>query len=208
MFLKSIIYLLDISNGVFFFIINYVMKIVVLGDSIRMGYAPEVEKYFKSKGYDFYQPQDNCRFIKYLLRVLFDDREIIKDADVIQFNAGHWDICQLYDDKLPFSSKEEFKENLIRVTKILLKITPKVIFATTTPVRLENPYNDNKVIDEYNQIAIDVMKEYGITINDLNSLLKKDIYRYICDDNIHLSEEGIEACKKQTIRYIEEALKK
>ena len=190
-----------------FIIIIYVMKIVVLGDSIRMGYAPEVEKYFINKGYDFYQPQDNCRFMKYLLRVLFDDRDRIKDADVIQFNAGHWDICQLYEDKLPFSSKEEFKENLIRVINILLKITPKVIFATTTPVRLENPYNDNKVIDEYNQIAVDIVKQYGIKVNDLNSLLKKDIYKYICDDNIHLSEEGIAECKKQTIRFIEEALK-
>ena len=183
------------------------MKIVLLGDSIRLGYAPEVGKYFKEKGYDFYHPEDNCRFIKYLLRMLFDEYEKIKDADVIQFNAGHWDICQLFEDKLPFSSREEYIENLTRVIKILLKITPKVIFATTTPVRPENPYNDNKVIDEYNKIAIDLMKEYGIKVNDLNSLLKLDIYRYVSEDNLHLSEEGFAECAKQTIQCIEEMIK-
>lgn len=183
------------------------MKIVLLGDSIRMGYGPEVEKYFKDKGFEFYQPQDNCRFAKYFLRMLFDYKDSIKDADVIHFNIGHWDLCQLFDDKETFSTKEEYKNNLLRITKMLLQITPNVIFATTTPVRPENPHNDNKVIDEFNQIAIGVMSEYGVVVDDLNTLLKDDIYNNICDDLIHLSNQGIEKCKKQVIQYIEEAIK-
>ena len=71
------------------------MKIVLLGDSIRMGYAKRVENHFRNKGYDFYQPQDNCKYSKYLLRMLFDEKENLKDADIIHFNIGHWDICQL-----------------------------------------------------------------------------------------------------------------
>ena len=31
----------------------------------------------------------------------------------------------------------------------------------------------------------------GIVINDLYTPLSKDVYRFICDDTIHLSEEGI-----------------
>ena len=183
------------------------MKIVLLGDSIRLGYGPLVEKHFKDKGFDFYQPGDNCRFVKYLLRMLFDEKENLKDADIIQFNVGHWDICQLYEDKKPFSSKEEFKENLIRVTKILLSITPNVIFALTTPVRYENPYNDNKITDEYNELAKEVMKELGVKVNDLNSLLKGDIYKYICEDLIHLTDEGKEKCANATIKMMEEMIK-
>lgn len=183
------------------------MKILLLGDSIRMGYGPEVEEFFKAKGYDFYQPKDNCRFVKYFLRMLFDYKETFKDADVIHFNIGHWDLCQLFDDKETFSTKEEYKSNLLKITKMLLQITPKVIFATTTPVRPENPYNDNKVIDEFNQIAIDVMNECGVKINDLNALLRDDIYSNIHEDLIHLSTQGVEKCKKQVIQYIEEEIK-
>ena len=183
------------------------MKILLLGDSIRMGYGPEVEKYFLGKGYDFYQPQENCKFAKHFLRMLFDYKDTFKDADVIHFNIGHWDLCQLFDDKETFSTKEEYKSNLLKITKMLLKITPKVIFATTTPVRPENPYNDNKVIDEFNKIAIDVMKECGVKVNDLNALLRDDIYGNITKDLIHLSEQGIEKCKKQVIQYIEDAIK-
>lgn len=183
------------------------MKIILLGDSIRMGYGPDVEKYFKAKGFDFYQPQDNCRYSKYLLRMLYDYKDIFKDADVIHFNAGHWDVCQLFDDKKTFSSIEEYRENLRRITKLLLEITPKVIFATTTPVRLEHPRNDNKTIDEFNRVAIEVMNEFGVRVNDLNALLREDIYSNICEDLTHLSEQGKDKCAKQVISFIEEEIK-
>ena len=182
------------------------MKILLLGDSIRMNYGMEVEKYFKDKKYDFYQPLDNCRFTKYFLRMLFDESDIYKDADVIHFNVGHWDLCQLFDDKKTFSSIDEYKENLIRIVKILLKITPHIIFATTTPVRIENPYNDNKVIDEFNKAAVEIMRDYNIKINDLNALLCENINDYIDEDCIHLSKKGIKKCSEKVIRMIEETI--
>ena len=181
------------------------MKIVLLGDSIRLiGYGPIVEKYFKEKGYDVYQPEDNCRFTKYFLRLLFDKKEQIQDADVIHFNVGKWDLCRLFDDKETFSTIEEYRNNLIRITKILLSITPKLIFATSTPVRKEQPHEDNKTIEEFNRVAVEVMKSFNIPINDLYTLLKDDIYDNICEDCMHLSEHGKERCAKQVIRYIEE----
>ncbi len=182
------------------------MKIVLMGDSIRLGYGPEVEAYFKNAGYDFYQPQDNCRFTKYFLRMIFDEKENLKDADIIHFNIGHWDLCQLFDDKETFSSEEEYRNNLIRIVKLLLEITPKLIFATTTPVRPENPYNDNKVIDEFNNVATSVMKEYGVQVNNLNGLLRDDIYGNICEDMIHLSNQGIAKCRDQVIKSILEVI--
>lgn len=182
------------------------MKILLLGDSIRMDYGAIPEAYFVSKGYSFYQPQDNCRFAKYFLRMLFDYKELFKDADVIHFNIGHWDLCQLFDDKETFSSIEEYRNNLIKIVNELKKITPKIIFATTTPVRANHPHNDNKIIDKFNEAACEVMKEHKVTINDLNSLVRKDINRYICDDLIHLTSEGKKKCGEQVIKFIEQAI--
>ena len=181
------------------------MKVVLLGDSNRLiGYGPIVEKYFKEKGVDVYQPSDNCRFSKYLLRMLFDLKEELKDADIIHFNVGKWDSCRLFDDHETFSSLEEYRNNLTRITKILLTITPNLIFATNLPVREEHPHEDNKTVEEFNRVALEVMKSFNVRIDDLCSLVKEDIYEYICEDCMHLSEHGKQVCAEQVIRSIEE----
>ncbi len=47
-------------------------KVVLLGDSIRLwGYGTKVPELL-GKDYEVWQPEDNCRFVKYTLRGLFD----------------------------------------------------------------------------------------------------------------------------------------
>ena len=177
-------------------------KVALLGDSIRLlGYGQKVAELL-GQDFNVFQPEDNCRFVKYTLRMLFEQYENLKDCDIIHWNNGLWDICKLFDDGETFTSEEEYVENMLRVAKILTGITPKVIFATTTPVRKENPYNSNEDIDKFNSIIVPELKKLGIEINDLNGLLKKDINKYICDDNIHLSEAGKELCANQVAEYI------
>ena len=184
------------------------MKIVLFGDSIRLiGYGAKVEEELRKLGHEVFQPEDNCRFLKYTLRMIFDYKEQIKDADIIHFNVGHWDLCNINDDGENFSTLEEYELNLRRIVKQFLKITPKVIFATTTPVRNTNPYNSNKDVELYNKKAVEVMKEFNVKINDLHALLKNDIDKYIReDDMIHLTEEGIEICAKQVLKTIKEIM--
>jgi lysophospholipase L1-like esterase len=75
--------------------------------------------------------------------------------------------------------------------------TDKIIFATTTPVKPAEPYNDNETIQRYNTHIANVLREHGVVINDLYATVAQDIEKYICNDNIHLSEAGIEICSKQ-----------
>ena len=46
------------------------------------------------------------------------------------------------------------------------------------------------------------LQEMGIVINDLHSLVAPDIGRYICDDQLHLSEEGAKLCAEQVAQMI------
>ena len=178
-------------------------KVLLLGDSIRqIGYGLKVPELL-GKDYKVFQPEENCRFAKYTLRMLFDYRDQIKDCDIIHWNNGLWDLCRLFDDGKTFSSEEEYVENMLRIASMLKKITNNVIFATTTPVRNNNEHDENLDIDRFNGIIVPKLKEMGFTINDLNSLLKPDIEKYIrSDDKIHLTEAGIEVCAKQVAEYI------
>ena len=178
-------------------------KVTLLGDSIRqIGYGNRVAELL-GDDYEVFQPDDNCRFVKYTLRLLFDFREQIKDSDVIHWNNGLWDIStRLFDDGLAFTSEEEYVENILRVARELKKLGKRVVFATTTPVHEEHPYNDNAVIRRYNELVVPKLLDMGIEINDLYTAVSQDIYKYICEDQIHLSKEGIDLCSKMVIDAI------
>ena len=167
-------------------------KVTLLGDSIRLNYEGRVAELLKDE-YTVFRYDDNGRFAQYTLRSLFDYRKDIEGSDVIHWNNGHWDLCDIFGDG-PFTPEDQYVFNIRRVAGLLLRFTPHVIFATTTPVRPENQYNDNNVIRRYNELAVGALKPMGVEINDLNAELSKDIDRYICGDLIHLTHDGIELC--------------
>ena len=122
-------------------------------------------------------------------------------SEIVHWNNGHWDICDLFGDG-PFTSEEEYVANMLRIADLLQKKYKVVIFATTTPVRDANKYNKNSITDRYNEVLVPLLAARGIIINDLSALLRNEIERFICEDNIHLTAEGIELCALQTAKYI------
>jgi lysophospholipase L1-like esterase len=50
------------------------------------------------------------------------------------------------------------------------------------------------------------MREESVPINDLNSLVKKNLDLYVGDDLLHLTQEGVEVCAKQVAHVISEYL--
>ena len=173
-------------------------KVTLLGDSIRqIGYGTRVPELL-GEDYEVFQPEENCRFVKYTLRMLFDYRAQIEGSDVIHWNNGLWDITTgLFDDGEPFTSEQEYVENMLRVAKELKKLGKRIIFATITPVHNEYVYNKNSVIQRYNELIVPKLQEMGIEINDLHATVMQDLYKYIGQDQLHLSPEGIEICAKQ-----------
>ena len=169
------------------------IKVVLLGDSIRLNYGPmTVEKL--GAAYSVWQPEDNCRFIKYTQRgVFYDWREFICGSDVIHFNCGLWDTCDLCGDG-PFSTLEEYTAQLVRTAKELQRISRRVIFATTTPVKPGQPHNTNERIARYNESAVSAMEGLGVSVNDLWTPVYADLEGCICDDLIHLTDKGIDIC--------------
>ena len=178
-------------------------KVTLLGDSIRLiGYGLEVSKLLGEE-YEVFQPEENCRFVKYTLRMLFDYKAQIEGSDIIHWNNGLWDTSTgLFEDGVAFTNKDEYVENMLRVAKELKRLGKRVIFATTTPVHYEYPYNDNEIIRQYNAAIVPRLQEMGIEINDLHSIVVQDIDKYIGEDKIHLSKAGIALCSQQVAKVI------
>ena len=181
------------------------MKVTLLGDSIRQQYGPRVKELL-GDSFQVWAPEDNCRFAKYTLRGLFDWAADMEGSEIVHWNNGLWDLCNLFEDGT-FTSEDEYAENILRIADILKKKYGTVIFATTTPVRSTNVFNKNVDADRFNSRIVPLLKERGVIINDLNSLLRSDPDRYICDDTIHLSEEAIDICAAQVAKCIQEAAK-
>ena len=149
-------------------------KIVLLGDSIRMGYDKFVKSAFEGAAEVFY-PGENCRFTFYLLRMLRDwvkNGILPADADVVHWNAGLWDMAVINDDG-PLVPPEVYAQTLARIHRHLQIYFPKakLIFATSTTVE-EEKYGPsfkrtNKSIAEYNAIARGVLEPLGEEIDDL-----------------------------------------
>ena len=185
------------------------IKVTLLGDSIRqIGYGLVVPTLL-GENFEVFQPDDNCRFAKYTLRGLFDWQGEMSGTQIVHWNNGLWDICNLFGDGL-FTSESEYVKNMLRIADILVSKYDKVIFATTTPVTIQNKRIKNSDIEHYNDLIVPLLKEKGIVINDLYKLVSSDIDKYIRkDDNIHLTDEGIEVCGKQVtdmIRSVSQSL--
>lgn len=170
------------------------IKVALLGDSIRqIGYGPKVPSLLGNE-YSVWQPNDNCRFALYTLRGMFDWRAQLEGCDVIHWNNGLWDVCELFGDG-PFTEPTYYVETMLRIAGILQKYARRVIFATTTPVLPANAHNKNVIIADYNRIIVPKLEALGIAIDDLYSIVYPKLDEYIrSDDNIHLTEAGIDAC--------------
>ncbi|MBQ7821570.1 MAG: hypothetical protein IJ391_04740, partial [Clostridia bacterium] len=172
------------------------VKVTLLGDSIRqIGYGKVVPEML-GDGYEVFQPGDNCRFAKYTLRLLYDLRNDMAGSDIVHWNNGLWDTCDIVDGEA-FTSIDEYVENMVRIARILKSRHKTVIFATITAVDERIGDQKNERIKAYNDALVPRLEEMGVIINDLYSLVYPNIDKYICDDRVHLSQDGIEACGRQ-----------
>ena len=165
-------------------------KIILLGDSIRLSYGNRVTELL-GVDYTVWQPEDNCRFAAYTLRMLFDYKAQLEGADVIHFNCGLWDMCDLFGDG-PFTPLEVYVEQMVRIAKILKTYAPVVIFATTTPPSPKMWGHDLNRVRAYNAAAMAALEPLGVLFDDLFTPVAEDIDRMISEDYLHASPYGVE----------------
>ncbi len=172
-------------------------KVVLLGDSIRMNYCKYVKNKLEGVA-EVYYPDDNCRFAQNLLRFAHDYKKKggwPDDVDVVHWNAGLWDVMELYGDE-PISTLEYYSSVIPRIDKRLRMLYPKakIVFATSTSVCEEEypPYavRRNSTIRKYNAAAIEALADTDTVINDLYAITENIPREYHSDMTHYKTEKG------------------
>jgi len=186
---------------------------LLLGDSIRMSYQPQVKVTLESRGKaSVVGPQENCRYSAYALERLDAWLEALGTPDIVHWNNGLHDVG--YDpprNPVQFPI-DEYRSNLERIIERLSKTGARIVFATTTPVHPKMPFrNDswswkNEEIEAYNRAAIGIMNAHKIPINDLHAIVAADPDALLGEDQLHLNANGQKACAKAVVDAIEKYL--
>ena len=185
-------------------------KVLLIGDSIRMGYDKYVKNYL-SDSCEVYYPKDNCRFAQYTLRHLSDWKSGFNgdDLDLIHWNVGLWDTLELYNDGCltPPEFYAFFIEKICKRIKVLFP-KAKVIFATSTPViesRFTEPHFSKRLnsnVKKYNNIAVEICQKHGFAVNDLYSLVENVPEEYYSDMTPLYTPEGTQLLTDAVIKAI------
>ncbi len=187
-------------------------NILIVGDSISIGYTMPVRKNLKGIA-DVYRIPVNGRDSLYGLRQI---RKWIsgKKFDIIHFNWGLWDICY----RNPRSKEKGFKDKMngritatqgqykIRLEKIVVelkKTNAKLIWASITPIP-DNEVGRRKGDEEiYNAIAYKIMKKNHIQTNDLYMYAFKRLENIQKEEgDIHFNSIGYEYLGKKVSESI------
>ncbi len=177
-------------------------QVMLLGDSLRMGYEPIVRKMLEGRA-EVSGPSENGRWAGYTLNSFRFWIPSMPKPDLIHWNNGLWDLGDDYHLGRPFSLPEEYESALERMVTVINKTFPeaKIIMATTMPT--DNP--DSSDIESYNEILKNVAKRHNIPVDDLFPITKENP-SLIGPDHIHLTPEGFETVAKKVVESMEEYL--
>ncbi|MCI9336940.1 MAG: SGNH/GDSL hydrolase family protein [Lachnospiraceae bacterium] len=178
-------------------------KVLILGDSISMGYREHVREALQGRAEVVYSEGNGC-FSKWTLWLVNNWIRVNGAPDIVHWNNGIWDMMDEPPLQGNFSSPEEYLHNLSRIIQVLRTAGVRhIIFATTTYPHPKKEGLDAGTVTRYNAFARTLMEQEGIAVNDLGALIRENIAGYVCGDYLHLTHEGYLACAAKVTEAIE-----
>lgn len=182
----------------------------LFGDSIRLNYQHVVKRELDGE-FDVFFHAENGKFAKYTLCMLYQWSVDFPKPDVIHWNNGIWDAFRFHPGQGPFTSVEDYCRDTLHIADALKSTGARLIFATSTPTRApvvtkgkEEVWREDIV--RMNDAVVPLLRERGVLINDLYSTVCRDEAKFVCEDGIHLTEDGMEVTGRQTAGMIRAAM--
>lgn len=188
--------------------------VLLLGDSIRLGYCERVRDLLKDRATVVF-PKENCMFAYFTLRKICDWVKLVDnplEVDVVHFNNGIWDLGQR-DGRDCLTPVEVYAPTMVRIAEELKHYFPnaKLIFATTTPVnqRVTDPWHTkgNTEVEKYNHAALSALKGRVDAVDDLYAFVRDNGVGRFYKDIVHYNPEGYQLLAEEVVRSVEGFLK-
>ena len=195
---------------------NDLPKAFIIGDSISIGYTPEVVASLQDQVF-VSRAKANCGDTSRGLAAL-DDWLGNTDWDVIHFNWGLHDLCYRSDKSKIVGNRDkingkqsvpltQYIQNLEKIVARLKKSGAKLIWATTTKVPKGEPGRFAGDEIKYNQAAKKIMLKHGVIINDLHKLSSSmDASFFRKRGDVHFTPQGSGLLGKQVSAQITRVL--
>lgn len=187
--------------------------VVLLGDSIRMGYQNVVVRELADVATVWFPEENGCHTKHTLARlpVWFADRQ----PALIHLNIGLHDMW-VNEDGSNRHALPVYLADLQQVIEWLRSHTSaRLVFALTTPVdqdrQCKSPYGRvvrrNADIPHYNAATRSLMESLGVGVNDLYAVVETaGTDSLIADDGVHFRPEGCEVLGKAVAARIRQEL--
>jgi len=203
---------------------NDLPKVLIIGDSISAGYFPFVKDLLKGKAelispkqFDEEGKPTSCEGTT---RGVENIDEWLGDTkwDVIHFNFGLHDLKHIkpgsnrnsknLDDPLQ-ADLSQYEKNLREIVGKLRATGATLIFATTTPYpdKLDRQIRTPGMPQKYNMIALKIMRENDIEVNDLYSFVLPRMEELQRPNNVHFTEAGSQVLAGEVAQAILKGLK-
>ena len=176
-------------------------RVLLIGDSISMGYTIPVQKLLEGKANVHRIPTNGGPTVNGTAHL----KEWLGDSkwDVIHFNWGLHDVRYMPDGTRQVSP-EDYEKNLRSLVAALKATGAKLIWCSTTPVveGTANPVRKNEDVLAYNTIAKKVMDENGIQIDDLYAFALPQLSTIQLPKNVHYNATGYSTLAEQVVKTI------
>ena len=180
-------------------------RVLLIGDSISMGYTLPVRKLLEGKANVHRIPANGGPTSRSLASI---DKWLGSGKwDVIHFNWGIHDLKHMPDGKRQVEVAD-YEANLRKLVAKMKATGAKLIWASTTPIPEGelNPVRTFGKVPEYNEIAAKVMKEAGVTINDLNAWMTPRFEEFHKPKDLHYIDAGSDFLAQKVAVEITKAL--
>ena len=193
-------------------------RILLIGDSISMGYHGSVVGALDDEAL-IVRPDENCEGTTKGIARIDDWLELGGGGfDIVHFNFGLHDIKRV-DDRgrnsndpadPPQASLEKYQDQLRRIALAIQASGATPIFCTTTPVPEGGvrPHRDPVDVDRYNQAAIAVMSDLGISVLSLGDFAAARLDEIQRPVNVHFTAQGSSVLGNQVTRRLRAELKR
>lgn len=193
-------------------------NVLIIGDSISIGYTKAVSKLLKGKA-NVSRPHTNCGPSDKGLTGI--ERWVgTTKWDVIHFNFGIWDTHWLYNGRLVIdhnkykaenlkrrNTTEKYVENLSKIIAVMKPTGAKLIWASTTPF-VSYGEDTKLLVAKNNKAARALMDKRGVFVNDLHTLALQNLKKWQTKDGCHFNKQGYQHLAKQVASTISDAFSK